>query len=67
MQIDALSLHSTSGWPELGTDALAPGLNVFHGPSASGKTTVADLADAHDLRPAVDPRSGAEPPPRRAK
>ena len=43
MKIDALALHATSGWPELGTDALAPGLNVFHGPSASGKTTLADL------------------------
>ena len=43
MRIAALSLHSTSGWPELGTDALAPGLHVFHGPSASGKSTVADL------------------------
>jgi DNA repair exonuclease SbcCD ATPase subunit len=44
MKIDALALHATNGWPELGTDALAPGLNVFHGGSASGKTTLADLA-----------------------
>ncbi len=48
MKIAALALHSNSGWPGLGTDALAPGLNVFHGPSASGKTTVADLV-AHAL------------------
>jgi recombinational DNA repair ATPase RecF len=43
MRIAALALHANDGWPELGTDALAPGLNVFHGPAASGKTTVADL------------------------
>jgi hypothetical protein len=43
MRIAALSLHATSGWPEMGTDALTPGLHVFHGPSASGKSTVADL------------------------
>lgn len=43
MRIDTLALHQTSGWPELGTDALAPGLNVFHGSSACGKTTIADL------------------------
>jgi recombinational DNA repair ATPase RecF len=43
MKIAALALHQNSGWPGLGTDALAPGLNIFHGPSASGKTTVADL------------------------
>ena len=55
------------GWPELGTDALAPGLNVFHGPSASGKTTLADLvthalygrrfvAGSHRRRTAVAPQ-----------
>ena len=44
MRIAALALHENNGWPELGTDALAPGLNVIHGPSASGKTTIADLA-----------------------
>lgn len=44
MKIDSLTLHSTNGWPALGTDALSPGLNVFHGGSASGKTTLADLA-----------------------
>lgn len=44
MRIAALSLHATSDWPEMGTDALTPGLHVFHGPSASGKSTVADLA-----------------------
>ena len=43
MRIAALALHATTGWPELGTDALAPGLNLFHGPAVSGKTTVADL------------------------
>jgi hypothetical protein len=44
MKIASLAIHANSGWPELGTEALAPGLNVFHGPSASGKTTLADLA-----------------------
>lgn len=44
MKIDSLTLHSMNGWPALGTDALSPGLNVFHGGSASGKTTLADLA-----------------------
>ena len=44
MKIATLAIHATNGWPELGTDALAPGLNVFHGPSSSGKTTLADLA-----------------------
>ncbi len=44
MKIAGLRIHSTNGWPGLGTDALAPGLNVFLGPSASGKTTLADLA-----------------------
>lgn len=44
MKIVALHQHQTSDWPELGTDALAPGLNVFYGPAASGKTTLADLA-----------------------
>ena len=43
MKIAALALHANNGGPGLGTDALAPGLNIFHGPSASGKTTVADL------------------------
>jgi recombinational DNA repair ATPase RecF len=43
MKIAALALHANHNWPELGTDALAPGLNVIFGPSASGKTTVADL------------------------
>ena len=43
MRIAALALHANNGWPELATDTLAPGLNVFHGPSASGKTTLADL------------------------
>ena len=43
MKIATLALQANNGWPELGTDALAPGLNIFHGPSASGKTTVADL------------------------
>lgn len=44
MKITSLSLHSTNGRPTLETDALAAGVNVFHGPSASGKTTLADLA-----------------------
>jgi hypothetical protein len=44
MRITSLSLHSTTDWPALGTDALVAGLNVFHGPSASGKSTLADLA-----------------------
>lgn len=43
MRIAEISLHSASDWPDVGTDALSPGLNVFHGPSASGKSTVADL------------------------
>jgi len=43
MRIAALALHANRNWPELGTDALAPGLNLIHGPSASGKTTLADL------------------------
>jgi energy-coupling factor transporter ATP-binding protein EcfA2 len=43
MRIATLALHANHDWPELGTDALAPGLNVIHGPSASGKTTLADL------------------------
>lgn len=43
MKISALALHATSAGPELGTDALAPGLNVFYGPAGTGKTTVADL------------------------
>lgn len=43
MEIDSINLHATSGWPALGTDALSPGLNVFYGRSASGKTTLADL------------------------
>ena len=51
MRIAALSLHATNTWPEMGTDALTPGLHVFHGPSASGKSTVADLLTRpiHDL------------------
>ena len=44
MKIATLAIHSTHGWSELGTDALAPGLNVFHGASTTGKTTLADLA-----------------------
>ncbi len=48
MNIAAIALRAHQAWPEFGTDALAPGLNVFHGPSASGKTTVADLV-AHAL------------------
>jgi energy-coupling factor transporter ATP-binding protein EcfA2 len=44
MKITSLALHSKDGWPTLDTDVLAAGLNVFHGPSASGKSTLADLA-----------------------
>lgn len=64
MKIDSLTLHSTNGWPALGTEALSPGLNVFHGGSASGKTTLADLAThaVYGRRFAGTPAAEAEHP-----
>ena len=48
MRIFALSLRGNDDWPDLTTPTLAAGLNVVHGPSASGKTTIADLI-SHSL------------------
>ena len=58
MKIIAFALHANNGWPELGTDALAPGLNVIHGPSASGKTTLGRPGGARPVRPAICRRAG---------
>lgn len=43
MRISALALKASRRWPGLHTESLAPGLNVFHGPTGSGKTILADL------------------------
>jgi len=43
MKIAALALRGTTQWPGLQAGALDAGLNVFHGPPASGKTALADL------------------------
>lgn len=43
MRITALALKASPRWPGLRTESLAPGLNVFHGPTGSGKTVLADL------------------------
>jgi DNA repair exonuclease SbcCD ATPase subunit len=61
MRITALRLDASKSWPGLHCDLLAPGLNVFHGPVDSGKTTLADLV-AHALfgKRLPDAR-GAEP------
>ena len=48
MRITALALDANRGWPGLRSETLAPGLNVFHGPAGSGKTTLVDLI-AHAL------------------
>ena len=48
MRITALALDGNRGWPDLRLDHFDAGLNVFYGPEASAKTTLADLV-AHVL------------------
>lgn len=43
MKLDAIALVGNAPWPDLSVSKIDAGLNVFHGPPASGKTAIADL------------------------
>jgi hypothetical protein len=43
MKLDAIALVGNAPWPDLSVSKINAGLNVFHGPPASGKTAIADL------------------------
>lgn len=60
MKIAALALKGTSQWPGLNVASLDAGLNVFHGPPASGKTALADLVSHALCGRRILPTSPAE-------